>query len=81
MNAKRAFEVCSCWASKAVRDWGREDMKCVSFLPAASAWRTENKAKKGMKLLRSAASLASCQTIPVKAHFLWRPEEESFGGM
>lgn len=59
-------------------------MKRVSFLLVQTgrpllpdAPRT--KPKKELKLLLSAASLTSCQTIPVKALFLWRPEEESFG--
>lgn len=45
----------------------------------ASPRRSENTAKKGIKLLQSAASLTSCQTIPVKALFWWRPEQQSFG--
>lgn len=45
----------------------------------ASPRRAENTAKKGIKPLQSAASLTSCQTIPVKALFCWRPEQENLG--
>lgn len=45
----------------------------------ASPRRSENTAKKGIKPPQSAASLASCQTIPVKALFRWRPEQQTFG--
>ena len=56
----------------------------VCFLSAgadgqgASPRRSENTAKKGIKPLQSAVSLTSCQTIPVKALFWWRAEEEMF---
>lgn len=57
----------------------------VCFLSAgadgqgASPQRSKNTAKKGIKPLQSAASLTSCQTIPVKALFWWRAEQEMFG--
>lgn len=57
----------------------------VCFLSAgadgqgASPQRSKNTAKKGIKPLQSPASLTSCQTIPVKALFWWRAEQEMFG--
>lgn len=40
---------------------------------------SENTAKKGIKLLQCTSGLRSCQTIPVKALFWLRPEQETVG--
>lgn len=70
-EVSHAEAVKQCVGLRGMRLWGNE----VCFLSAgadgqgASPWRSENTAKKGIKPLQSAASLASCQTIPVKALF------------
>lgn len=39
----------------------------------------EHSQKRNQNRCRALASLESCQTIPVKALFWWRPELEAFG--
>lgn len=62
-------------------------MKCASsllqqtgrvLLPGAPTTQPKKESER-CRALQSAASLTSCQTIPVKDLFRWRPEQEASG--
>lgn len=75
-NKKDLWSV-SYWAGEAER--GILFPLCGADSLGASARRTQNKTKKGLKLMRSAASPRQLPNYSCKSLFWWRLEQETFG--